>query len=75
MKVTWHGDAPGTYTGPLALDLLLVALPGRAVLLEAHTSSRNVGGVEIDWETDAERHRAWVRQQDLNSSSVRGWPR
>ena len=65
VKVTWHGYAPGTYTGPLALDLLLGALPGRAVLLEGHTSSRNLGGAEIDWEADAERHRTWVRQQDV----------
>jgi hypothetical protein len=65
VKVTWHGYAPGTYTGPLALDLLLGALPGRAVLLEGHTSSRNVGGAEIDWDADAERHRTWVRQQDV----------
>ncbi len=27
VKVTWHGYAPGTYTGPLALDLLLGACP------------------------------------------------
>ncbi len=65
VKVTWHGYAPGTYTGPLALDLLLGALPGPAVLLEGHTSSRNVGGAEIDWEADAQRHRTWVRQQDV----------
>ena len=65
VKVTWHGYAPGTYTGSLALDLLLGALPGRAVLLEGHTSSRNVGGAEIDWEVDAERHRTWVRGQDV----------
>ena len=65
VKVTWHGYAPGTYTGPLALDLLLGALPGRAVLLEGHTSSRNVGGADIDWEADAERHRTWVRHQDV----------
>ena len=71
VKVTWHGYAPGTYTGPLALDLLLGALPGRAVLLEGHTSSRNVGGAEIDWEADAERHRTWVRQQDVEF--LRGW--
>ena len=45
----------GTYTGPLALDLLLGALPGRAVVLEGHTSSRNVGGADIDWE---DRRRA-----------------
>jgi len=65
VKVTWHGYAPGTYTGPLALDLLLGALPGRAVLLEGHTSSRNVGGAEFEWDSDAKRHRTWVRQQDL----------
>jgi hypothetical protein len=65
VKVTWHGYAQGTYTGPAALDLLLGALPGRAVLLEGHTSSRNVGGLEIDWENDAAKHRTWVRQQDV----------
>ena len=65
VKVTWHGYAPGTYTGPLALDLLFGALPGRAVLLEGHTSSRNLGGADIDWEADAERHRTWIRQQDV----------
>jgi sirohydrochlorin ferrochelatase len=65
VKVTWHGYAPGTYTGPLALDLLLGALPGRADLLEGHTSSRNVSGADIDWEADVERHRTWIRQQDI----------
>ncbi len=65
VKVTWHGYAPGTYTGPLALDLLLGALPGTAVLLEGHTSSRNLGGAKFEWETDAQRHRNWVRQQDV----------
>jgi len=64
VKVTWHGYAPGTYTSPAALDLLLGALPGKAVLLEGHTSSRNLGGADWDWETDAERHRTWIRQQD-----------
>ena len=64
VKVTWHGYAQGTYTGPAALDLLLGASPGPAVVLEGHTSSRNVGGLDIDWETDAEKHRTWIRQQD-----------
>ena len=53
VKVTWHGYAPGTFTSPAALDLLLGALPGKAVLLEGHTSSRNLGGADWDWETDA----------------------
>lgn len=65
VKVTWHGYAPGTYTGPVALDLLLGALPGRAVLLEGHTSSRNIGGAQFDWESDAEQFRTWVRQQEV----------
>src|SRR5262245_15214322 len=64
VKVTWHGYAQGTYTGPAALDLLLGALPGRAVVLEGHTSSRNVGGLDIDWEADAAKHRMWIRQQE-----------
>jgi sirohydrochlorin ferrochelatase len=64
VKVTWHGYAQGTYTGPAALDRLLAALPGRAVLLEGHTSGRNVGGLNIDWEADAAKHRTWIRQQE-----------
>jgi len=65
VKVTWHGYAPGTYTDPAALDLLLSALPGRAIILEGHTSSRNLGGADFDWETEAQHHRAWIRQQDM----------
>ena len=65
VKVTWHGYATGTFTGARRLDLLLLALPGRAVLLEGHTSSRNVGGPDIDWEADSADHRTWIRQQDI----------
>jgi hypothetical protein len=65
IKVTWHGYATGTYTDPVALDLLLRALPGKAILLEGHTSSRNLGGADWDWETQAREHRAWIRQQEL----------
>ena len=64
VKVTWHGYATGTYTDAAALDLLLGALPGRAVILEGHTSSRNLGGADWDWETEAQQHRAWIKQQD-----------
>jgi hypothetical protein len=64
VKVTWHGYAPGTYTDAAALDLLLGALPSRAVVLEGHTSSRNLGGEQFDWETEARQNRAWIRQQD-----------
>jgi hypothetical protein len=64
VKVTWHGYATGTYTDPAALDLLLGALPAKGVVLEGHTSSRNAGGAEFDWETQARENRAWIRQQD-----------
>jgi hypothetical protein len=64
VKVTWHGYAPGTFTDPAALDLLLAALPGRASVLEGHTSSRNLGGAYWDWETEAQCHRAWIQQQE-----------
>jgi hypothetical protein len=64
VKVTWHGYAAGTYTDPAALDLLLGALPAPAIVLEGHTSSRNLGGADFDWETEAKQNRAWVRQQE-----------
>lgn len=64
VKVTWHGYAAGTYTDPAALDLLLGALPARAIILEGHTSSRNTEDAGFDWETEARDHRAWIRQQD-----------
>ena len=64
VKVTWHGYAPGTYTDPVALDTLLSALPGRAVVLEGHTASRNRGGADWDWETEARSHRTWIRREE-----------
>jgi hypothetical protein len=64
VKVTWHGYATGTYTDPAALDLLLSALPAPAIILEGHTSSRNIGEAAFNWETEARENRAWIRQQD-----------
>ncbi len=64
VKVTWHGYATGTYTDPAALDLLLGALPAPAIILEGHTSSRNLGGAEFDWEREAQENRAWIRRED-----------
>ena len=64
VKVTWHGYATGTYTDPAALDLLLGALPCPAVILEGHTSSRCLEDAAFNWETEARRNRAWIRQQD-----------
>jgi hypothetical protein len=64
VKVTWHGYATGTYTDPAALDLLLTALPARAIILEGYTTSRNLEPAGFNWETEARGHRSWIRQQD-----------
>src|ERR1035438_5865276 len=64
VKVTWHGYAAGTYTDPAVLDLLLSALPAPAIILEGPATSRNLGGAQFDWETDAKENRAWIRQQE-----------
>jgi hypothetical protein len=64
VKVTWHGYATGTFTDAAALDRLLSALPGRAIVLEGHSTGRNAGGGPLDWETDARAHRGWLRDQE-----------
>jgi hypothetical protein len=64
VKVTWHGYATGTFTDAAALDQLLSALPGRAIVLEGHSTGRNLGGAAFDWDTEARAHRAWLRDQE-----------
>lgn len=65
VKVTWHGYATGTYTDPVALDRLLTALPGKAVLLEGHTISKNRSeGVDWDWESECVAHRDWISNEE-----------
>jgi len=64
IKVTWHGYATGTYTDAAALDQLLSALPGRAIVLEGHSTGRNTGGAGFDWETESRAHRVWLRDQE-----------
>jgi hypothetical protein len=64
IKVTWHGYATGTFTDAAALDRLLAALPGRAIVLEGHSTGRNLGGGPADWETDPRAHRVWLRDQE-----------
>ena len=64
VKVTWHGYATGTYTDAAALDRLLSALPGTAIVLEGHSTGRNTGGAAFDWNTEARAHRTWLRDQE-----------
>jgi hypothetical protein len=44
----------------------------RAVVLEGHTSSRNPGGEQFDWETEARQNRVWIRQQDAEYLRLTG---
>jgi hypothetical protein len=64
VKVTWHGYATGTFTDAAALDRLLSALPGRAIVLEGHSTGRNLGGGAVDWDGDPRAHRTWLRDQE-----------
>lgn len=64
VKVTWHGYATGTFTDAAALDRLLSALPCPAIVLEGHSTGRNLGGAAIDWNGDARAHRGWLRDQE-----------
>ena len=72
IKVTWHGYAPGTYTDPAALDMLLDALPGQAVLLEGHTSSRNPGGAtwNAPFTANVYRGASWANAGAAAASQV-----
>ncbi|MFT5126639.1 MAG: hypothetical protein ACI8W8_000234 [Rhodothermales bacterium] len=66
VKVTWHGYATGTYTDAVVLDKLLTALPGKAIILEGHSSGRNTGGADFDWEQDSRENRVWIREQEAD---------
>ena len=74
VKVTWHGYATGTYTDPAALDLLLGALPAPAIILEGHTSSRNLGGASFDWETEARATAPGSASRSPNICAAPAWP-
>lgn len=64
IKPTWHGYATGTYTDPVALDALLAAVEPRATVVEGHTTSRNTGNAEFDWEREARAQRRWIAEQE-----------
>jgi sirohydrochlorin ferrochelatase len=64
VKPTWHGYATGTYSDALALDALLASLAGPQLLVEGHTASRNTGGADFDWESEALQHRGWILEQE-----------
>ena len=61
VKVAWSGRVAGGYTDALALDLLLEALPGRAILLEGHPSGAALGNGDAPAAEAARRE--WLRER------------
>ncbi len=64
VKPTWHGYATGTYTDAAALDALLGSLGPGCTVVEGHTTSRNDGSREFDWERQAFDNRVWISKQE-----------
>ncbi|HPL29896.1 MAG TPA: hypothetical protein PLG21_17750 [Anaerolineae bacterium] len=63
VKPNWFSLHPGNYTGAEVLDLVLAALPGRAIVVESYTGMRHDGGRKIT-PKNGRSHWDWLRQQD-----------
>lgn len=64
IKVNWYSPHPANYTGPAALDMLLRALPGRATVVEGHSSGRTDGSRYIEAGQAVGEAREWLRAQE-----------
>lgn len=63
IKPNWFDPRPGSYTDARVLDLVLSALPGKKIIIEGHSHSRNDLSRRITPENmDAERD--WIREQE-----------
>jgi len=65
VKVNWFSPLPANYTGPVALDLLLAALPGPATVLESHSSGRTDGSRWLGPGKVVGPARDWLRRQEV----------
>lgn len=64
VKVNWFSPHPGNYTGAVALDRLLAALPGPATVVEGHSSGRTDGSRWLGPGQAAGAARDWLREQE-----------
>ncbi|MDQ7793831.1 MAG: DUF362 domain-containing protein [bacterium] len=74
VKVNWFTPDPGNFTGPVALDRLLAALPGPAMVVEGHSCGRTDGSRWVGPGQATGEAREWLREQErefLRGSGVR----
>ncbi|HEY3315562.1 MAG TPA: DUF362 domain-containing protein [Bacillota bacterium] len=63
VKPNWFDPRPGSYTDPYVLDLVLTALPGKKLVIEGHSHSRNDLSQRITPE-NMDDQREWIRRQE-----------
>ncbi len=64
VKPNWFDPRPGSYTDAEILDTVLSALPGKKIVIEGHSHSRNDLSIKITPETMDEK-REWIRKQEV----------
>ncbi len=63
VKPNWFDPRPGSFTDPFILDMVLSALPGKKLVIEGHSHSRNDLSQRITPE-NMDAQREWIRAQE-----------
>ena len=63
IKPNWFDSRPGSYTDAETLDAVFSALPGKKIVIEGHSHSRNDLSIKITPENMDEK-REWIREQE-----------
>jgi len=63
IKPNWFDHRPGSYTDAETLDTVLTALPGKKIVIEGHSHSRNDLSIRITPENMDEK-REWIQAQE-----------
>ena len=63
IKPNWFDPRPGSFTDPYILDMVLSTLPGKKLVVEGHSHSRNDLSQRITPE-NMDARREWIRAQE-----------
>ncbi|MGI9859854.1 DUF362 domain-containing protein [Moorella naiadis] len=63
IKPNWFDPRPGSFTSAATLDLISSALPGKKIIIEGHSHSRNDLSLKITPE-NMDNQREWIRAQE-----------
>ncbi|HHU32121.1 MAG: DUF362 domain-containing protein [Zhaonellaceae bacterium] len=63
IKPNWFDPRPGSYTDAETLDAVFTALPGKKIVIEGHSHSRNDLSIKITPDNMDEK-REWIRTQE-----------